>query len=170
MIADLLRAPGRAMWQLAAKRLLSPALIEQVIYWRAESLYWTGVIYSDIYGGGHEEESEIHASEGAETAIRRFADGLCIVSLPGESLTSAKGIGRLRSRIEMDERAALRTLDRLGPSRSIPLGEYPREYVEAADAELMLDRADKVAEYLGSLSRVDEDHDAGFPLSGDAQG
>jgi hypothetical protein len=131
--------------RILAERLLAPRLTEQLVYWRAERLDWEGVTHPD--GGDHDEQAEIHAVEGAETAIRRLADHFGVETLPGEDLTHTSGLTRLFARLESNERAALKTLDRLGPSRRIPLGEHLHEYMEASDAEAALERVDRILEY-----------------------
>ncbi len=141
--------------RILAKRFLAPGLTEEVVYWRAECLYWEGVTHPD--GGDHDEQAEIHAAEGAETAVRRFADHIGVQTLPGESLTYTSGLARLSASLEAEERAALKVLDRLGPSRRIPLGERPHDYMEASDAEATLDRVDRVYEYLEWLNATRSD-------------
>lgn len=105
--------PLKPLWRLAANGVLAPLITEGLVYWRAERLYWEGVIHPD--GGDHEEEAEVYAAEGAETALRRLADLLGIDSgrrLPNEAATYNAGLSSLYKRLDADERAALTTLDR----------------------------------------------------------
>jgi hypothetical protein len=134
--------------------VLAPLLTEGLVYWRAERLYWEGVTHPD--GGDLEEQAEITAAEGAETALRRLADilGIDHSRMPGEDATYAGGLRSLRKRLEADERAALMTLDRLGPSHRIPVAERMPEYIEANAAESRLARSDRVFEYLEWLAEV----------------
>lgn len=142
----------RPIFRLTANKLLAPLLCEGLVYWRAERLYWEGVTHPD--GGDHEEEAAIHAAEGAETALRRLADILGIDPglLPDEGPTQEAGVRSLYKRLESDERAALATLDRLGPSHLIPVRERLHEYLEAQAAETMLEHLDQVSEYLEWLT------------------
>jgi hypothetical protein len=140
--------------RLLADRLLTPLLADQLVYWRSQRLYWQGVAHPD--GGEREEESEIHAAEGAETAIRRVGDSVGAGSLPGEKLAHALGLQRLRQSLETDERAALKILDRLGPSRRIHISERTHDYMQATDAEMLLDQIDRVHDYLHWLAQTDK--------------
>jgi hypothetical protein len=162
---------GAPSWlrRILAETLLAPMLTEQLVYWRAEHLYWEGVTHPD--GGDHDEQAEIHAAEGAETAIRQLADHCGVQTLPSEKLTYISGLARLSASLEADERAALKVLDRLGPSQRIPLGERPHDYMQASDAEATLDRVDQIYEYLEWLKATRSDaggyggyegHDAGL--------
>ena len=132
--------------RFASNRRLAPELADDLLYWRSQRLYWEGVTHPD--GGEREEQAEIHAAEGAETAIRRLADRTGVTELPGEKLTHALGLYRLRQSLEDDERAALKTLDHVGPSRRIDPGERLEDYMRAADAERLLELLDRVHEYL----------------------
>jgi hypothetical protein len=140
---------------MTANRVLAPLLSEGLVYWRAERLYWEGVTHPD--GGDREEQAEISAAEGAETALRKLADilGIDPARIPGETATHEAGLRSLCKRLEADERSALMVLDRLGPSRRIPVAERMPEYVEANDAESRLARADRIWEYLEWLAEVD---------------
>lgn len=148
------------LWRLAANRVLAPLLTEGLVYWRAERLYWDGVTHPD--GGDRDEQAEIQAAEGAEIALRRLADilGIDPAKIPGEAATHEAGVRSLYKRLEADERSALMVLDRLGPSRHIPVAgrmpEYVEKYIEANDAESRLGRVDRISEYLGWLSEADE--------------
>lgn len=147
------------------RRLLFWPLTEELIYWRAERLYREGVVHPD--GGDREDEAEMYAAEGAETALRRLADHVGVDTLPGENLTYSFGLARLIGRVEADERAALETLARLGPSRRISLADRLQDYMEAADAETALEHMERISGYLewlyqtGQASRVGEDGGAG---------
>lgn len=143
------------LFTLTANRVLAPLLSEGLVYWRAERLYWEGVTHPD--GGDRDEQEEISAAEGAEIALRRLADilGIYPARMPGEDATHESGLRSLQKRLEADERSALMTLDRLGPSRRIPVADRMPEYVEANDAESRLARADRIWEYLEWLDEAD---------------
>jgi hypothetical protein len=147
-----------SLFKLVANRVLVPLLSEGLVYWRAERLYWEGVTHPD--GGDRDEQEEISAAEGAETALLRLADilGIDPARMPGEDATHEAGLRSLRKRLEADERSALVVLDRLGPSRRIPVAERMPEYVEANDAESKLARADRIWEYLEWLAEADGAH------------
>lgn len=149
-----LKNAGLAAWRLAANRLLAPVFADELVYWRAEQLYREGVTHPD--GGDHEEQEEIHAAEGAETACYRLANRLGVSRrrLHGDGELQQSAVRRLRRRLEADERTALATLDRLGPSRHITLAERPGDYVDASEAEQLLENADRVTDYLVWLERV----------------
>lgn len=151
---SVLKNAGLAAWRLAADRLLAPVFAGELVYWRAEQLYREGVTHPD--GGDHQEQEEIHAAEGAETACYRLADriGISKRRLHGDGELQQRAVRRLHASIEADERTALATLDRLGSSRHITLAERPGDYVEASDAEQLLENADRVTDYLAWPERV----------------
>jgi hypothetical protein len=145
-------AVAAVLKRLVANRLLAPKLADDLVYWRSQRLYWEGMAHLD--GGEREEEAEIHAAEGAETAIRRLADHASVETLPGEDLTYNLALSRLLGSLEDEERSALKTLDRLGPSRRIALGERMHDYMEASNAEAALEQVDRIHEYAEWLYQI----------------
>lgn len=156
MALSLARASGRSPhWfrSALARRILTRPLTEELVYWRAERLYHEGLLHPD--GGTDSDVAAIHDAGGAETAIRRFADHIGVGELPEDTLIYALALTATSQKLEAEERSALKTLDRLGPSRRIPFGERPGDFVAAEDAEMALDLVDRVHEYLEWMSRVE---------------
>lgn len=86
-----------------ATYLFARLFADELVYCHLERIYWEGVTHPD--GGDYEEEAEIHAAEGAQTALRRIADlaGGRRHATPDHASANSMVLERLREELNLSE-------------------------------------------------------------------
>lgn len=156
MLATVLSNISGFIFRVLSTALFARRLSEEVLYWHRSRLYWEGVTHPD--GGHREDQANIELAEGAVTAVRRIAAGLGLspASLPDEEM--ARSLARLTLNLSLDDKesAAVKTLERLGPSRNIPLTGRMHDHIAASEAEEAIEHGELIREYLNWLNGIDE--------------